>query len=100
MSANTPPTWTTALPDWEERIVKGESLIPCKPLFPAMSEIALRVFKELTLVDVIGCPKIGDITRDWVFEFVSVIFGAYDPNAKKRLIKEFFLLISKSPNHC
>ncbi|OOR89820.1 terminase large subunit [Moraxella bovis] len=94
-STNTSPTWTTALPDWEERIVKGESLIPCPPLFKAPSDIALRVFKELALVDVLGCPKIGEITRDWVFEFVSVIFGAYDPAAKKRLIKEFFLLISK-----
>ncbi|AKG08402.1 terminase [Moraxella bovoculi] len=92
---NTTATWTTALPDWEERIVKGESLIPCQPLFPAMSEVALRVFKELTLVDVRECPKIGDVTRDWVYEFVSVIFGAYDPATKKRLIKEFFLLISK-----
>lgn len=92
---NNTPTWTTALPDWEERIVKGESLIPCPPLFKAPSDIALRVFKELALVDVIGCPKIGEITRDWVFEFVAVIFGAYDPTAKKRLIKEFFLLISK-----
>lgn len=89
------PTWTTALPDWEERIIKGESLIPCPPLFRTPSDIALRVFKELVLVDVLGCPKIGEITRDWVFEFVLVIFGAYDPAAKKRLIKEFFLLISK-----
>lgn len=89
------PTWTTALPDWEERIIKGKSLIPCPPLFKAPSEIALRVFKELSLVDVLGCPKIGEVTKDWVYEFVSVIFGAYDPNAKKRLIKEFFLLISK-----
>ncbi|UZA15584.1 terminase large subunit [Moraxella bovis] len=97
MSANTniSPTWTTALPDWEERIIKGESLIPCPPLFKAPSDIALRVFKELALVDVLGCPKIGEITRDWVFEFVAVIFGAYDPAQKKRLIKEFFLLISK-----
>lgn len=95
MLANTAPTWTTALLDWEERIVKGESLILCKPLFPAMSEIALRVFKELALVDVLGCPKIGEVTRDWVFEFVAVIFGAYDADNKERLIKEFFLLISK-----
>ncbi|AKG09378.1 terminase [Moraxella bovoculi] len=92
---NTTATWTTALPDWEERIVKGESLIPCPPLFATPSEIALRVFKELALVDVRECPKIGDVTRDWVYEFVSVIFGAYDPATKKRLIKEFFLLISK-----
>lgn len=88
-------TWTTALLDWEEKIVKGESLIPCPPLFGTPSKIALRVFKELALVDVLGSPKIGDITKDWVFGFVAVIFGAYDPNAKKRLIREFFLLISK-----
>lgn len=89
------PTWTTATPNWEEKIVKGESLIPCPPLFKTPSQIALRVFKELTLVDVLGCPKIGEVTKDWVFDFVAVIFGAYDPAAKKRLIKEFFLLISK-----
>lgn len=90
-----PPIWTTALPDWQERIVKGESLIPCKPLFTTMSDIALRVFKELALVDVIGCPKMGEISKAWVFDFVAIIFGAYDPTDKKRLIKEFFLLISK-----
>lgn len=89
------PTWTTALPNWQEKIVKGESLIPCQPLFTMPSKIALRVFKELTLVDVLGCPKISEVTKEWVFEFVAVIFGAYDPVSKKRLIKEFFLLISK-----
>ncbi len=88
-------TWTTALPNWEEKIINGESLIPCPPLFKAPSEIALRVFKELALVDVIGCPKIGEVTRQWVYDFVAVIFGAYDPAQKKRLIKDFFLLISK-----
>lgn len=87
--------WTTALPDWQEKIVDGESLIPCPTLFKAPSEIALRVFKELVLVDVLGSPKIGQVTKDWVYDFVAVIFGAYDPNAKKRLIKAFFLLISK-----
>ncbi|AKI27051.1 terminase [Moraxella phage Mcat2] len=55
----------------------------------------MRVFKELALVDVIGCPKIGAVSKAWVFDFVAIIFGAYDPAAKKRLIKEFFLLISK-----
>ncbi|ALT07525.1 terminase large subunit [Moraxella bovoculi] len=89
------PHWTTALPDWEERIVKGESMTPCAPLFGAMSDIALRVFKELALVDVLGSPKIGEVTKQWVYDFVSVIFGAYSKHTKKRLIKEFFLLISK-----
>lgn len=91
----TTPTWTTALPDWEEKIVKGDSLVPCKPLFDAPAKIALRIFKQLKLVDVMGCPSIGDVTRQWVYDFVGAIFGAYDPATKRRLIKEFFLLISK-----
>lgn len=89
------PIWTTALPDWEERIVAGESLVPCEPLFKQSAEIALKVFKALKLVDVIGKPEIGQVTRQWVYDFVAAVFGAYDPVAKKRLIKEFFLLISK-----
>ena len=89
------PIWTTALPDWETRIVAGESLVPCEPLFKQSAEIALKVFKALKLVDVIGKPEIGQVTRQWVYDFVAAVFGAYDPVAKKRLIKEFFLLISK-----
>lgn len=89
------PIWTTALPDWESRIVAGESLVPCEPLFKQSAEIALKVFKALKLVDVIGKPEIGQVTRQWVYDFVAAVFGAYDPVAKKRLIKEFFLLISK-----
>lgn len=89
------PDWTTACPDWQERIVKKQSLMACKPLFPEVADVALNVFKELVLVDVVGSPKIGDITRDWVYEFVAAIFGAYDQKSQKRLIREFFLLISK-----
>ena len=87
--------WTTACPDWQERIVKKQSLMACKPLFPEVADVALNVFKELVLVDVVGSPKIGDITREWVYEFVAAIFGAYDQKNQKRLIREFFLLISK-----
>ena len=89
------PVWTTALPDWEKKILAKESLIPCKPLFPDEAEMALSVFKELVLVDVAGKPTIGEVTAQWVFDFVGVIFGAYDCNSNVRLINEFFLLISK-----
>ena len=91
------PTWTTALPDWERRItdIEGVSMVPCEPLFQHSADIALRVFKQLKLVDVIGSPSIGQVTREWVYDFVGAVFGAYDPVAKRRLIKEFFLLISK-----
>lgn len=89
------PNWTTALPDWQDKIIKGESLTPCRPLFEPMANVALRIFKQLKLVDVLGTPEIGQVTRQWVYDFVSAIFGAYDAQAKKRLIREFFLLISK-----
>ena len=45
--------WTTALPDWEERIVKGESLVPCKPLYPKTGVNALLKFKQLVIQDMI-----------------------------------------------
>lgn len=89
------PEWSTSLPDWEERIVAKNSLMPCEPLFPEVADVAERIFKELILVDVMGSPKMGEVTLDWVIEFVRAIFGAYDPEQKKRLIREFFLLISK-----
>ncbi len=89
------PDWTTACPDWEKRIVKKQSLMACKPLFPEVAEVALNVFKELVLVDVVGSPKIGEVTREWVYEFVAAIFGSLDPISQRRLIREFFLLISK-----
>ncbi|WP_396232790.1 terminase large subunit [Acinetobacter baumannii] len=89
------PIWTTACPDWATRIVSKQSLMPCKPLFPKVADVAERIFKELILVDVMGSPKMGDVTLEWVIEFVRAIFGAYDPSTKRRLIREFFLLISK-----
>ena len=89
------PEWTTARPDWEERIIAKQSLMPCDPLFPEVARIALRIFNELILVDVMDSPKMGEVTLPWVLDFVAAIFGAYDPVEKKRLIREFFLLISK-----
>ncbi|MFU8927548.1 terminase large subunit [Acinetobacter puyangensis] len=87
--------WSTSCPEWEKKIVKGESLIPCKPLFLDEAEDALEVFKSLKVVDVLGCPTMGEITRSWVFEFVAAIFGAYSEEESRRLIREFFLLIPK-----
>ncbi len=73
----------------------GESLIPFPPLFPDEAADALRVFKELRLVDVPGRPTLGEAGRPWIFDFVGSIFGAYDAEAGRRLITDFFLLISK-----
>jgi phage terminase large subunit-like protein len=69
--------------------------VPCPPLFPEEAAAALDVFKALRVVDVAGSPTFGAIGDDWVFDFVSAVFGAYDAESGKRLIREFFLLVSK-----
>jgi phage terminase large subunit-like protein len=87
-------SWSTACLNWESMIVNGESLTP-PPIFPQEAAAALAVFKELRLVDVFGRPTLGEAGRQWLFDFVSSIFGSYDADAGRRLISEFFLLISK-----
>lgn len=89
------PEWTTALPDWGRRIRAGESLVPCGALFPEEAEAGLRVFRALRAVDVAGAPTLGEISRPWLLDLVSAIFGSYDPEAGRRLIREVFLLIPK-----
>lgn len=88
-------SWTTACQDWERRIVARESLVPCAPLFPDEAADALEVFNALRMVDAPGSPLMGEVSRPWVADFVSAIFGSYDPETGRRLIQEFMLLISK-----
>lgn len=86
--------WTTACPDWERRLVAGESIIP-PPIYPDQAEQALAIFKQLRVVDLPGKPTFGECSEQWVFDFVAAIFGAYDAETGKQLIREFLLLISK-----
>ena len=90
-----PLGWSTACPDWEARIKKGDLLIPFAPLYPAEAEECLETFDLLRLVDVAGSPTIGECCREWVRSFAGQVFGCYDAETGIRHITEFFLLISK-----
>lgn len=86
--------WSTACPDWADRLKRGESIIP-PPLFPEMADRALSVFRELQIVDAVGSPTFGEASAPWILDLVASIFGAYDPDSGRRLITEWFVLIPK-----
>src|SRR6266567_2862870 len=87
--------WSSACRDWQDRIVTGEPLIPFQPLFPEQAEAGLRIFRDLRIVDAAGSPTIGEACRPWVHQFAAQIFGSYDAETGRRLIRYFFLLVSK-----
>ena len=89
------PTWTTACPDWESRVLKRQSLIPFAPLFPQEAEDAMAVMNALKIVDAPGSPTIGECSEQWTQDLCAAIFGSYNPDSGQRLITEFMLLISK-----
>lgn len=90
-----PSAWSTALPDWETRIRESRSLIPDLPLFETAAARASRLFRRLRVPDLPGTPTYGEVCEPWVLDLVAAIFGAYDPDTRKRMLQEFFLLIPK-----
>lgn len=89
------PKWSTSCKDWEERIVKAQTLIPFAPLFHGAAIEALETFDALRMVDAANSPTFGEACRPWIRDFVGQIFGAYDDDTGVRHITEFFMLISK-----
>ncbi|WP_447651564.1 terminase large subunit [Pseudomonas abietaniphila] len=86
--------WSTACPDWAQRLIDRESIIPA-PIFVEEAERALSIFKELRVPDLPGKPRMADCCDEWVLDYVRCIFGAYDGETGRQLIREFGLLISK-----
>ena len=64
------PEWTTACPDWAERLRSGRSIIP-PPIFPDEAEANLEVMRELRIVDAPGSPRIGEASGQWVFDLAA-----------------------------
>lgn len=101
------PVWTTACPDWRERIKSGGSLLPCGPIYPDQARIGLEVFHSLRAVGVpnpdnevddLGLPvppTYGRICRPWISDLAEVIHGAYEVETGERLIREVFLKVPK-----
>lgn len=88
------PEYSTACLDWAERIRTGKSIIP-PPIFPEEAAAALAVMRELRIVDAPGSPTIGEACAPWVMDLAAAIFGSYDSESGRRLIKEVFVLVSK-----
>lgn len=87
--------WSTAVPDWAERIVQRRSIIPELPLHAARADKALHIFRQLRVPDIEGHPTYGEICEPFVFELVRAIFGAFDQATGLRMIREYFLLLPK-----
>ncbi len=89
------PQWSTAVPDWADRVVNLRSLIPDLPLHAPRADKALRIFKQLRVPDIEGNPTYGEVCDQFVFDLVRAIFGAFDEATNQRMIREYFLLIPK-----
>lgn len=87
--------WDTSRPDWEARIIAGQSILPDLPLDTARAEKALRIFKRLRIKDIPGYPTMGEACPVWVFDWVYLIFGARDAQTKRQVVSRFLLMISK-----
>lgn len=89
------PEWSTSCPDWEQRIVDGDSLVACKPIFPDVAKHAFKVFSRLNVVDAIGAPTLGSSLTQTDKDIIDCLFGSLDLTTGRRHIKEFFYLTPK-----
>ena len=52
-------------------------------------------FDALRIFDAPDMPTFGEAARPWMRKFAEVLLGSYDPESGKRLIRDYFLLVSK-----
>ena len=84
-----------AVPDWEDRIRRGLSLVPKIDINPAEQLRAVRMFERLRLPDVPGQPAFETGCGPWFKEIVGPLLGSLDPETGARLVRGLFLLAPK-----
>ena len=86
-------SWEFACPDWQERLARGDSLIPDLPLDRKMADRAVAIFDKLRLPDVIGNPPLAEAAGDWQRDIVEALFGSLVNG--RRMVKKPFVLVPK-----
>lgn len=89
------PAWRFAVPDWEERLRAGRSLVPDLPLNADEARRSVDIFNRLRLPDVEGQPRLGQAAGDWFRDVVRAVFGSLDPASKVRRVSGVFVLVPK-----
>ncbi len=84
----------TSCKNWNELLLDNKSIIP-PPIYKESADQALAIFKRLRISDLPGQPTFGEVSRTWVFDFVSAVFGAYNPDTGVQEINNFFLMVAK-----
>lgn len=89
-------TWDLSCPQWQEKLARGESLIPQGlPLNLGEANRAETIFGNLRLPDVSGMPLLSSAAGPWFTEIVRTLFGAYNSTTGAREINEVFCLVPK-----
>ncbi|CAN7335367.1 terminase large subunit [Bosea sp. LjRoot90] len=88
-------TWSFAVPDWEERLRAGTSLVPELPLDHAEANRAVAIYNRLRLPDVPGQPMLADAGGEWFRDIIRAVFGSIDPMTGIRMVPGVFALTPK-----
>lgn len=83
-----------SVPDWAERLAKGQSIAPDISLDHIEAARAVAIFSKLKLPDVPGQPRLGDASGDWLKDIVRLIFGSLDGSGVRR-VAEIFAMVPK-----
>ena len=87
--------WSTSVPDWQERIRSGRSLLPILPLIEEQASKGEKIFNHLRLPDVPDQPRLIESAGQWQRDLIRAVFGSYDPVSNVRHIREFFAMVPK-----